>query len=957
MKVCVLNACPKGNSSITLQYVRYISKHALNDTFKVINIGQFVTEGTFPQKKAVALSIIKECDVILFSFPVYNALPPSQLMTFFESLSNEEKEVFRNKKIVKISTSKHSFDNMAHKYIDLVCSDYDALTLKGYSADFDDILTKKGQTDLLRYWKYVQDMYRMSGFEASIKKQPSPVAAYERTHLEVNAKTNTYNIVIVTDKDIDELEAENPSLSNMIKDYISASVYKITVLNISKYLDKGCFGCLSCCRKGKCVQADGFQQVHEEIIKNADAVIFAAEIKNHYLGSVFKKYDDREYYNGNRMLGKVKAFGYILSGSYQDESLLKTLLEARAEQHYVTFAGVASDDYNTAEQLGVLRTRIEACIENQFSQSGGFYLSAKTNAFGGLISDMRGIMKKDFKFFKENGFYSNHLKSAKKVVTSKILDVCMSLPKIGPAVASGFTEGISAAQKKVARTQVSNSEIIPEGKKKVLLIAPDLKVCTEAPPLPIGLLSIGTYLTDNGYSVRLINRSIEKVDIDKLVKEYKPDIVGISVISVQTLKDSVKLSKKLHDMGLKIVWGGPLASSIPAVILEEAYVDFVVIGEGEQTWLELMENMPDNKFDEIDGLAFKSENGIVINKDREPLSGEMLPVINYNFTDISKYLVPHFDCEKMLWVSAGKGCPGNCAFCYNKAFNKCKYRKRPMENVLEEIRTLSVDYGLDGVSFSDELFFANREEMHKTCDKIRESGIDFVWGCFLRIDNWTREDFDYMYNSGCRWILFGVESGSAKILKRIHKGIDLDKIEPVIKNCYEAGIPPWASFIIGFPGETVEDVKETVKLGQQLAKYRCRIGFNYYTPVMGSDLYNDLIADGRKKKVEKLSDLLRTSWNTFDENYSEVPSRDLKALSAYASYWSAKTHFFNRQNVQKTGPVYWVLKVVKALISLYKNEGPVTMVRWIYSMFITFVPAFFTYNFAFRIKKKYGIYI
>lgn len=955
MNVSVLNFSPKGNHSITLQYSKFIAKHYINDKFEFINIGSHIKNGTPLQDISHIMQCISKSDLIMFAYPVYNCLPPSHLFEFFELLSEEQKNVFNGKCAVQLTTSKHSFDNFAHMYVDLLCADLRMKTCKGFSADLDDLMHKDKQKELLQYWEYVHMIYDSSSFDTAYSNNKVLPEHYKKVSNASVKKDSSRQVVIVSDHNLNDEEHKNSSLTNMVNDFIDIVPYSVKLINLSDYIDKGCYGCLSCCPEGKCVQKDGFQQMHESVIKNADAIIFAGKIKNHYLGSLFKKYDEREYYNGNRTLGKVKTFGYIISGNYSQEYLLQNILNARSEQHFATFAGVATDEHSTYSQLVSLCNKISYCVENSFVQPGGFYKNAKINAFKNLISDMRGVMKKDYGFFKENGFFYNPVKSLKKIVGMGVIGSLSKVPKIGEKIMEGFSDASSDSQKKIVKDSYIDEFINPYKKKRILLIAPELKIFTDAPPLPIGLLSIGTYLSNKNYTVKVVNRSVKKENLKKLLAEFKPDIVGVSVISVQTLKDSISISKAVKKEGKPVVWGGPLASAIPEVALKEDYVDFVVIGEGEQTWLELVEKFDNNDFREIDGLAFKENGKTIINGDRKPLLNSEIPVINYNLIDINRYPISHFDCERMIWISAGKGCPNNCSFCYNKDFHKCKYRKRPIDDVLDEIRYLSENYGIDGVSFADELFFKDKHELRYVCDKIRDSKIDFVWGCFLRVGEWDKEDFEYMYQSGCRWILFGIESGSESTLKRIHKGISLSEIEPTIIKCYEAGISPWASFIIGLPDETVDELKKTIELGKKLAKYRCRVSFNYFTPVIGSDLYKELVKSGRKPELQNLNDLCGSAWNNLYENYSQIPTRDLKVLSACGTFWSAGSQFFNKEANENKNIIWWVTKVIKVIINNYRKHGIRLLINWLYSMAITFIPAAVLYTSSTKIKRKYEI--
>lgn len=123
---------------------------------------------------------------------------------------------------------------------------------------------------------------------------------------------------------------------------------------------------------------------------------------------------------------------------------------------------------------------------------------------------------------------------------------------------------------------------------KVLFISPELKYNTDTPPMPLGLMAIGTYLKKLGHEVRIFNRSIHTDSLSELCRDFGPDIVGITIISTRMVEDAIKVSRFFKTEGIPVVWGGIFPSTMPGVILKENYVDFISIGEGEKTWAELL---------------------------------------------------------------------------------------------------------------------------------------------------------------------------------------------------------------------------------------------------------------------------------------------------------------------------------------------------------------------------------
>lgn len=157
----------------------------------------------------------------------------------------------------------------------------------------------------------------------------------------------------------------------------------------------------------------------------------------------------------------------------------------------------------------------------------------------------------------------------------------------------------------------------------------------------------------------------------------------------------------------------------------------VSIGEGEATWFDIVRYYDGEikNIDDIKGIAYKNENGEVVRtQDRGFIDFSEIPPLDWQLIDVPRYFQSSYSCEKMMYLYAAKGCPFSCTFCYNKEFHKCSYRKRSLDFLLEEIKTLVRDYGMDGVYFADELWCTNRNEMHEICDALKSLDLDFVWG-------------------------------------------------------------------------------------------------------------------------------------------------------------------------------------------------------------------------------------
>jgi len=486
---------------------------------------------------------------------------------------------------------------------------------------------------------------------------------------------------------------------------------------------------------------------------------------------------------------------------------------------------------------------------------------------------------------------------------------------------------------------------------KVLLVNPQPKNYFKSPTCPLGILSIATYLNQRNHIVRIVDGAVEKY-YKKTIVEFKPDVVGVSVISNKAIKDAITVSEAAHAENIPVVWGGALASTIPEVILKHGCIDYVIIGEGEITWAKLLEALEKKiALNTVDGLAYTEGIEIVVNKDRAFANLADLPILDWSLVNPSDYFQSLFSAKKMLYLYSGKGCPEQCTFCFNKGFNKCVYRKRPFEYCIEEIKYLVKNTGMDGVHFADELWCRNKKEMTENCEQIDNAGVSFVWGCNARIGIYKKEDFEVMFRSGCRWMFFGVESGSEKIQTEIKKRISLGKVEETIKNCSDAGIVAITSFIIGFPDETPEQIKETITLAKKIPE--AMYDFNFYTPLPGSEMCGNLIASGRYKLPETLEELSRIiPTEKMQTNFSLIPVKELKVIRAYFM-WSS----FARKTISADSGKYSFTK--KTVTNALKGLLGHGVRNFISSFFLdaqTFLGIVFSLVFNPGIRKKYGLY-
>jgi len=428
---------------------------------------------------------------------------------------------------------------------------------------------------------------------------------------------------------------------------------------------------------------------------------------------------------------------------------------------------------------------------------------------------------------------------------------------------------------------------------KILLINPATGFFWYPNTNPLGLLSIATYLKVHGHTVEIYDRALKRDDFKKRFDAFKPDIAGISLHSTPDINDAIKLSKELKSRGIPAVWGGILATELAETILESGCVDAVITGEGELAFLALAEAFRDGRpLSETDGIAYMENGRAVFTKTRPFLDLSTLPPLDWTLIQPEKYFQTRFHCRKLLYLYASKGCPGRCTFCFNEQFNKSTCRLRSVAHVLDDMEYLIKNHGMDGVYFTDATW--SNAHMRAMCEGILERGLHISWHCQTNIGQQRREDFDLMYRAGCRSVFFGIESGVRERLATIRKGIAYDKISETIDNCIAAGISPIPGFIIGFPGETVEELRGTIEFAKNLrAKV---VMFNSFAPLPGSALFDELVANGTydpPKTLEEWGDVVFA-----DDDAGPFGAATLKELFVIRWYFNMRSAT-NKDAVEK----------------------------------------------------------
>jgi radical SAM superfamily enzyme YgiQ (UPF0313 family) len=348
----------------------------------------------------------------------------------------------------------------------------------------------------------------------------------------------------------------------------------------------------------------------------------------------------------------------------------------------------------------------------------------------------------------------------------------------------------------------------------------------------IGQAYLAQTLLENGiqYDVMDMSLGYEFKHLARKVKDFRPDLIGMSLISLEYKRLYSLLSEiKELDGKAKIVVGGPHVTIMKELVLRDcAAIDYGVTFEGEGTLAELCQGLAQ---DEIKGLIFRDGDDVVCNGDREFVSDlDRIPWPRYERFELNKYI-------REMTIYSSRGCPHKCTFCPNRILSPL-YRPRSPKHVVDEMEYW-YSKGCRQFNFDDDNFNMIRERVFQICDEIERRGLKQL---FLRCSNGIRADrvdrelLTRMREVGFRYLAFGVDAGNNKILELVKKGETIESIEQAIKSACALGYDVKLLFVVGTPGETREDVEDKVMLSKRYPVQE--VHFYNIIPYPGTELHD-----------------------------------------------------------------------------------------------------------------------
>jgi len=466
--------------------------------------------------------------------------------------------------------------------------------------------------------------------------------------------------------------------------------------------------------------------------------------------------------------------------------------------------------------------------------------------------------------------------------------------------------------------------------------------------LPLGPLAIGTYAKHAGHHVKIIDGNVYKSISEVTGDGFAPDVLGVSMLTMYGVLVMDQIRSFIADIRTvadpKVVFGGPGSSVLSEVLLGEKLADYVVIGPGEEVFVELLsalEGACDTSC--IAGVAYL-DGGCYVRTPHITRSGGfgMTLPMEYSLMDVSRYIGYSAGGRKTVDISASRGCKYRCTFCFNEYFFGCAYQTRPVPVLISEMKFLNETYGITNFKIMDECFGSDKAWLHEFCNAIIAELPPVTWWCMLHGGVRAREDYELMRTAGCHTIFIGVETGDQEMSRKIRKGIDLARLPAEIGILQEMGFLVVVAFIVGFPGETREQLLHSCEFMLHSRADEFYMSKFYLIP--NTKLFEELEERGSVTMPQTLEEFQAFLSLKRYRNYASVPERDLDVVLAFFNL----TYRFEVL-ARKGG-----LTNLRAFIKT-RSRGQAGDKRYLFYIFAVFLSQLW-YFFAYPwVRRRYGL--
>ena len=438
---------------------------------------------------------------------------------------------------------------------------------------------------------------------------------------------------------------------------------------------------------------------------------------------------------------------------------------------------------------------------------------------------------------------------------------------------------------------------------------------------PLNLLYLAGALEKDSFSVQIIDDDLEKMGFNKvanIAEKIDPQVIGLTA-TTSTIKNALKylkMFKKVIPNSLTVI-GGPHTTFMPTETLKACpSLDTVVIGEGEHTIVELAGTYCDTNngnLDNVKGIVYQDKDKHIKSNTPRPLIKDLdsIPFPARHLVPFKSYGVTKKRSSDMI---TSRGCVFSCGYCSSSLIMGRKFRSRSPDNVVDEIEELIESYHIEDIAFMDVTFMLNKKRADAIANEIRNRNLDIGFVASSRVDMVDKNLLKKLKRSGLSTLYYGVESGSQRVLDLMKKGITLKQAEEAVKAAKDVGVEVLTSFILGFPGETRDEIDETINFSIKLdADYS---QFSILTPFPGTPIYHEL-------KQKKLIDT--ENWDRYTVLKSVIKYENIglsksiverKLAKAYFKFYTRPKYLLNHRHMLKV-----IMEIVLRSFILPKIKG------------------------------------
>jgi multimeric flavodoxin WrbA len=435
MKIIVLNGSPKGEDSITLQYVAYIRKHFPQHDFRIIHVSRRINK---IERDLVAfqeiIDEVRSADGVLWSFGLWVLCVPAQYMRFIELISERGMEdAFENKYAAVMTTSIHFYDHTAHNYMRAVCEDLNMKYVDAISLDILDMMNEERRREMR---VFAEGFFTAIQEQAATSKQFKPLTfshfAYQPARPDTRTDAKGKKVLVLTDA----YDSET-NLGKMIARFKQSFADEIDVINLNDVDIRGaCLGCMRCGYDYTCTYKDGFADFYNQRVRTADIIVFAGAVKGRYLSSTWKTFYDRAYFWNHTPSLAGKQLGYIIAGPLgQNPNLIQILEASSTARQYANHVDIITDEGENSAELDALlqcfAQRLVGFAERGYIRPQNFLGVGGHKIFRDNIwGRLRPLWQADYRYFKTHRLFDFPQQDYKIRVLTPILMLLTRIPGV-----------------------------------------------------------------------------------------------------------------------------------------------------------------------------------------------------------------------------------------------------------------------------------------------------------------------------------------------------------------------------------------------------------------------------------------------------------------------------------------------------------------------------------------------